>query len=67
MAAALRRVAVEFPEIDRAEWFALDEAAAKILKGQRPILEALAESGRASQAEARPGIRLALAKARRRV
>ena len=31
----------EFPEIDRAEWFGLDEAAAKILKGQRPILEAL--------------------------
>jgi predicted NUDIX family NTP pyrophosphohydrolase len=29
---------VEFPEIDRGEWFALAEAEAKILKGQKPIL-----------------------------
>ena len=31
----------EVPEVDRAEWFAPDAAARKILKGQRPILEAL--------------------------
>jgi predicted NUDIX family NTP pyrophosphohydrolase len=33
----------EFPEADRALWFPFDEAAAKIAKGQRPILAALAE------------------------
>lgn len=27
-----------FPEIDRAEWFPLKEAEAKILKGQRPMI-----------------------------
>ncbi len=32
----------EFPEIDRAGWFPLEEAEAKILKGQRPMLAALA-------------------------
>lgn len=31
-----------FPEIDRAAWFALDEAHRKIVAGQRPILDALA-------------------------
>lgn len=31
----------EFPEVDRAGWFDRVTAAAKILKGQRPILEAL--------------------------
>jgi predicted NUDIX family NTP pyrophosphohydrolase len=31
-----------FPEIDRAEWFALDEARRRIVPGQRPILDALA-------------------------
>ncbi|MBR0858245.1 NUDIX domain-containing protein [Bradyrhizobium liaoningense] len=31
-----------FPEIDRAEFFALDEAARKINEGQRPLLERLA-------------------------
>lgn len=30
----------EFPEVDRAGWFAPDCAFAKILRGQRPILEA---------------------------
>ncbi|KAB2917100.1 MAG: NUDIX domain-containing protein [Hyphomicrobiaceae bacterium] len=30
-----------FPEVDRAAWFAPEEAARKILKGQRPILDAL--------------------------
>jgi predicted NUDIX family NTP pyrophosphohydrolase len=31
-----------FPEIDRAQWFALDEARQRIVVGQRPILDALA-------------------------
>ena len=31
----------EFPEVDRAGWFDPVAAAAKILKGQRPILDAL--------------------------
>ena len=31
-----------YPEIDRAAWFALDEARAKILPSQRPILDAFA-------------------------
>lgn len=30
-----------FPEIDRAAWFSLDEAAVKVLKGQLPLLEEL--------------------------
>jgi predicted NUDIX family NTP pyrophosphohydrolase len=33
----------EFPEIDRAGWFPLAEAAVKIVVGQRRILDALAE------------------------
>ena len=38
----------EFPEVDRAAWFGPDAARRKILKGQRPILEALfASLGRA--------------------
>jgi predicted NUDIX family NTP pyrophosphohydrolase len=31
----------EFPEVDDARWFALDEARTKVVKGQRPILDAL--------------------------
>lgn len=31
-----------FPEADRAAWLALDEAERRIVKGQRPILDALA-------------------------
>jgi predicted NUDIX family NTP pyrophosphohydrolase len=31
----------EVPEVDRAAWFSPEEAARKLLKGQRPILEAL--------------------------
>ncbi len=31
----------EFPEVDRAAWFGLEDAQTKILKGQRPILAAL--------------------------
>ena len=33
----------EFPEIDRAAWFGLDDAAHMILKGQRPIVKKLLE------------------------
>jgi predicted NUDIX family NTP pyrophosphohydrolase len=33
----------EFPEADRAGWFRRKDALAKILKGQRPIVEALYE------------------------
>jgi predicted NUDIX family NTP pyrophosphohydrolase len=36
-------VRVEFPEADRAEWFSLKEAALRILRGQRPVIAALAE------------------------
>jgi predicted NUDIX family NTP pyrophosphohydrolase len=32
-----------FPEIDRAAWFALPEATRKILRGQMPLLEELAQ------------------------
>ncbi|MCR2783360.1 MULTISPECIES: NUDIX domain-containing protein [unclassified Microbacterium] len=32
-----------FPEVDRAEWVAMDAAAQRLVKGQRPALEALAE------------------------
>jgi predicted NUDIX family NTP pyrophosphohydrolase len=32
-----------FPEIDRAEWFGLAEAREKIIPGQRPLLDRLAE------------------------
>jgi predicted NUDIX family NTP pyrophosphohydrolase len=31
----------EFPEADRAEWFGPEEARIKILKGQRPVIDAL--------------------------
>jgi predicted NUDIX family NTP pyrophosphohydrolase len=31
----------EFPEVDRAQWFSPDEARTKILKGQRPAIDAL--------------------------
>ena len=33
----------EFPEVDRAAWFCLDEALEKVHKGQRPIIAALVE------------------------
>lgn len=32
-----------FPEVDRAEWFALDAAREKINAGQRPLLDRLAQ------------------------
>ena len=33
----------EFPEIDRAEWFALDEARAKLVSAQVELLDRLVE------------------------
>ena len=33
----------EFPEVDRAWWFGLDEARRKLLSGQRPLLDRLSE------------------------
>jgi predicted NUDIX family NTP pyrophosphohydrolase len=32
----------DFPEVDRAEWFSLDDARRKMLRGQAPLLEELA-------------------------
>ena len=32
-----------FPEVDRAEWFSLDDARRKILTGQRPFIDRLAQ------------------------
>ena len=34
----------EFPEVDKAGWYFLDEALRKVTKGQRPIIAALAEA-----------------------
>ena len=34
---------LEFPEADRAEWFPLEEAEVRILRGQRPVLAAIVE------------------------
>jgi predicted NUDIX family NTP pyrophosphohydrolase len=34
----------EFPEMDRAAWFPLDQAAIKLVKGQVPILTALTDA-----------------------
>ena len=39
-----------FPEIDRAEWFSLDEARDKLIKGQLPFLDLLARQLRARPA-----------------
>ncbi len=32
-----------YPEVDRAEWFALEDARPRLVKGQRPLLDALAK------------------------
>jgi predicted NUDIX family NTP pyrophosphohydrolase len=32
---------IEFPEVDRGDWFAMDEAVKRILKSQQPFLERL--------------------------
>lgn len=36
----------EFPEVDRAEWFSVETARTKILKGQAEFLDRLLEQGR---------------------
>jgi predicted NUDIX family NTP pyrophosphohydrolase len=33
----------EFPEVDRGAWFPIDEARIKLIAGQRPLLDQLAE------------------------
>jgi predicted NUDIX family NTP pyrophosphohydrolase len=43
----------EFPEVDRAGWFSLDEALKKATKGQRPIIAALAE--KLAESDGEPG------------
>jgi len=35
----------QFPEVDRAAWFGLDEARTKLHLGQRPLIDALLELG----------------------
>ncbi|GGI21282.1 NUDIX domain-containing protein [Bradyrhizobium guangdongense] len=39
-----------FPEVDRAEWFALAQAYEKINQGQRPLLDLVAQLGRSGKA-----------------
>ncbi len=34
----------EYPEIDRVDWFSVDEARSKLLKGQRPLLDQLMDA-----------------------
>ena len=34
----------EFPEVDRAQWFGLDEARERILPAQAPLLDRLGEA-----------------------
>jgi len=38
----------EFPEVDRAEWFTLDEARDRILPGQRGLIDAVEQAVRSS-------------------
>ena len=42
----------EFPEVDRAAWYSIDEAMEKAARGQRPIIAALAEKLGATAPEA---------------
>jgi predicted NUDIX family NTP pyrophosphohydrolase len=42
----------EFPEVDRAAWYSIDEAMEKAAPGQRPIIAALAEKLGAKAPEA---------------
>ena len=44
-----------FPEVDRAEWFGLQEARKRILQSQRPFLDRLAELIGAEPAAGHPG------------
>ena len=43
----------EFPEVDRAEWFPLGVAAAKIIQGQRSLLEEVQRVAESASAETR--------------
>ena len=44
----------EFPEVDKAGWFSIDEALKKATKGQRPIVAALAEKLGVTSSRQRP-------------
>jgi predicted NUDIX family NTP pyrophosphohydrolase len=44
----------EFPEVDKAGWFSIDEALKKATKGQRPIIAALAERLGVTSSQQRP-------------
>jgi predicted NUDIX family NTP pyrophosphohydrolase len=44
----------EFPEVDKAGWFSVDEALKKATKGQRPIIAALAERLGVTSSQQRP-------------
>jgi predicted NUDIX family NTP pyrophosphohydrolase len=44
----------EFPEVDRAAWFAIDEARRKLLPSQLPFVDRLLEALRASNEAATP-------------
>lgn len=44
-----------FPEVDRAEWYSLGEARVKILPGQLPLLDRLAQLPRLPGGGTRPG------------
>jgi predicted NUDIX family NTP pyrophosphohydrolase len=46
---------ITFPEVDRAEWFALSEARRRILDGQRPLLDRLEEHLGGSGGDGTPG------------
>ena len=39
----------QFPEVDRAEWFGLEEARGKILRGQAEFIERLIDASRVTQ------------------
>ena len=45
----------EFPEVDKAGWYSIDEALKKVTKGQRPIIAALAEALGVTPAKNGPG------------
>lgn len=44
-----------FPEVDRAQWWGLDDASTKLVKGQRTILQALTLAVRGDVPEPRDG------------
>jgi predicted NUDIX family NTP pyrophosphohydrolase len=35
---------LEFPEVDRGDWYSIDDARAKLLNGQRPFLDRLVDA-----------------------